>query len=185
MPYMFSDGEIRICKNIMGYQGGTLKGSGATNAGVRILCLRIIKIRDFTGAPHAGKDGNMASENEEKIWQKRATDRDDRRVRNRKFQIWLSDKEFQLLADKADYCHVTKADFVRTMVVKGAVIRFENEKISKLLYEVNKIGVNINQIAKKVNTKDAFLREDYDLLQSLYHELFNEIVSNLYRDYTE
>ena len=54
-----------------------------------------------------------------------------------------------------------------------------------MLYAVNKIGVNINQIAKKVNTNDVFLREDYDLLQSLYHELFNEIVSNLYKDYTE
>lgn len=98
------------------------------------------------------------------------------RIRKRVFQLHLSDVEYDLLKKKAEYCNITKSDFIRKQIIDGAVIKFETCDIRDMINEINHIGVNINQIAKKVNETDYFGKKDFELLQELYNELFNNYI---------
>jgi len=58
------------------------------------------------------------------------------------------------------------------------VITFDEEatiQILRLDYDLNKIGVNLNQIAKKINTHDIyqFTSEDREVLKQVLQELRN------------
>lgn len=98
------------------------------------------------------------------------------RIRKRVFQVHLSDAEYDLLTEKAEYCNITKSDFIRKQILDGVVIKYETCDIRDMINEINHIGVNINQIAKKVNETDYFGRKDFELLQELYNELFNDYI---------
>ena len=68
-----------------------------------------------------------------------------------KFRIQISEKE--KLKMEAEKKNLTMSEYVRRVIVTPPPVtqeEFENVKM-QLLYEIRKIGVNINQIAKKYN----------------------------------
>ena len=61
----------------------------------------------------------------------------------------FSESEFAEIQQKLDYANITFSDFARSAIFKKK-IKLPIEK--ELLYELNKIGNNLNQIARSVNT---------------------------------
>lgn len=87
------------------------------------------------------------------------------RLRNIKLQLWVTEAEAQLAKDKAAYCELTVSDFIRGLITDGVIVKFESFDIKALANELNKIGVNINQIAKHINEKGGeYDRQDMDNL---------------------
>lgn len=61
----------------------------------------------------------------------------------------FSKSEFELIQQQLEKSNITFSDFARSAILKKK-IKLPIEK--ELLYELNKIGNNLNQIARTVNT---------------------------------
>ncbi len=100
---------------------------------------------------------------------------DDGNINLRIKKIWLnlSPEEFKIISDYfSNSSHKTLAHFCREKLLEkpGKVQQKSKviEEIAYSIYQQNKIGNNINQIAKRVNT----LKSDYpELIQELISEL--------------
>ncbi len=71
--------------------------------------------------------------------------------RTRQKNIRLTSDEEKLLRQKCFDLGITEANFFRALVNDYMPNTNLNKEISKLTYEIRKIGVNINQIAKIAN----------------------------------
>jgi hypothetical protein len=74
-----------------------------------------------------------------------------KRIREKAILVFLSDAERQLLKDKATYLGINMSEYIRKMITDGCIINYQVADSVKLIKEVNRIGVNLNQIAKHAN----------------------------------
>jgi hypothetical protein len=63
----------------------------------------------------------------------------------------FSEDEFAMIQQKLDLANITFSDFARSAILKKK-IKLPIEK--ELIYQISKIGNNLNQIARAVNGKD-------------------------------
>lgn len=63
----------------------------------------------------------------------------------------FSENEFVMIQQKLDLANITFSDFARSAILKKK-IKLPIEK--DLIYELNKIGNNLNQIARAVNKNE-------------------------------
>lgn len=79
------------------------------------------------------------------------------RFRTKQIHIKLTDEEYEILMQKCAEFNLTQAGYVRTAILFGSVQdtkpRVDENLIKQLVYEVNRIGNNINQIAYICNSK--------------------------------
>lgn len=96
------------------------------------------------------------------------------RRRKRYFKVHLLDEELSLLDMKADEASMSKSEFIRNMILFGAAherTMFSKEDSRALIYELNRIGNNVNQIAVRVNTNRAVDERDFQSLRDNFLEL--------------
>lgn len=77
------------------------------------------------------------------------------------------------------------AVYARLMLVSGKIQVIDFESITKLRYEVNRIGVNINQITKFVNENQDIKKSDIQellLLQKQLNEQVNLLIKQTIKD---
>lgn len=69
--------------------------------------------------------------------------------------IRLTDEEARFISDKVAESGMTNFNsFARIMLIMGEVKILNFEELKELRQAINRIGVNVNQIAKKVNEDD-------------------------------
>lgn len=105
------------------------------------------------------------------------------RQRRKEIHLTLLDKEMELLEQKAESFNLSRSDYLRSLIVWGRAksqSRLTDEQFRLLLNEMNHIGVNINQIARRVNEARQASSEDFDLLQLHYEQLLD-----LYRKWVQ
>lgn len=84
-----------------------------------------------------------------------------KRYRRRDFHVMLFDEELEILEAKAASFSMNKAEYVRDLILKGEVSRERKSRLAsdveyrELLYEINRIGNNLNQIAYNSNLKKS------------------------------
>lgn len=97
-----------------------------------------------------------------------------------KIQIRLTDDEFGVLEDQRNKCHMNLSVYVRAKLFNGDSIVYYDpalrEDFQKLIYEINKIGTNINQIAASVNSKQFSTDDEITTIKQYlklvsYHEI--------------
>lgn len=69
--------------------------------------------------------------------------------------------------------------YARKMLIDGYVIKTDYTTIKNLIKEVNKIGVNINQVAKKVNETNRIYDEDIKELKGDLEQVWQLLKSSL------
>lgn len=81
--------------------------------------------------------------------------------------IRLTDEEARFISDKVAESGMTNFNsFARIMLIMGEVKILNFEELKELRQAINRIGVNVNQIAKKVNEDDqACLNELSQILE--------------------
>ena len=79
------------------------------------------------------------------------------RIRTEKYLLTLLPEEKALLEKNAFELGLSKADYLRKIILYGSIVGqhpvLDKEAGEKLLYEINRIGNNINQIAYNTNAK--------------------------------
>ncbi|MGV8956242.1 plasmid mobilization protein [Lactococcus lactis] len=94
------------------------------------------------------------------------------RKRRTQLHFYVNPDEEFMIREKAASCHKNLSDYLRTISIKGAIyeVNFHeidefSKQLSQLQFEFNRIGNNINQVAKKVNLIDEVDQEDVEVLQ--------------------
>lgn len=99
-------------------------------------------------------------------------------VRNREIlrRFFVDEKENKLIQKRMQEANIKNfSTFARFMLVNGQIKQVDFSELTSLKKEVNKIGVNINQIVKVVNTNDEVSLEELQLILNELKNL-NELV---------
>ena len=91
----------------------------------------------------------------------------------------LSEEEKELLEKRATKLGVTRSEYIRQMVLQGFVINHRNEVIQDLVVAVNRIGVNINQIARVCNETRNVYASELEKLQIDFLRLYKLMEKSL------
>ena len=68
--------------------------------------------------------------------------------------------------------------YLRKMAIDGYIVNTDTTPLKKQYEEMHKIGVNINQIAKKVNTTGDLYPEEMNELKEMVKELWRILRSS-------
>ena len=93
------------------------------------------------------------------------------RYRTRTFKVYLFNEELQLLNDKATALNMTKSAYIRDLILFGQTRQAEDKNYEKVIYELNKIGSNINQLAYIANSE--FSTNGIEIISN-YQELLEQ-----------
>lgn len=89
------------------------------------------------------------------------------KVRNKQLHIRLDEDEFKQLEDKAKLKRTSTAKYCRDALLYEKVHKANIKEQTELLNQLNKIGVNLNQIAHRINSGELFIVQEFqELLQS-------------------
>ena len=69
--------------------------------------------------------------------------------------------------------------YARKMLIDGYIVKVDTTHFQSLAHEVNKIGVNINQLPKVANTTGVVTKNDIDKVQELVNEIWQLLKSSL------
>lgn len=89
-------------------------------------------------------------------------------------KVWISEKESELLDQKISKLGITKSQYVRNCILYGSTVKktmFSDEKADRIIYEMNRIGNNINQIAHFVNMEHTVAPDDFERIRKLVNAL--------------
>ena len=64
------------------------------------------------------------------------------------------------------------AAYLRKIAIDGYIVQVDHSDIKAMTAEIQKIGVNINQIARRVNSTGGVYREDIDELKGALDEIW-------------
>lgn len=95
---------------------------------------------------------------------------------NHHLHIELTPEQYQMLTEKARQCNLTKRALLLRLLEGKDIRARPSEEIRTLRWEVHKIGVNINQIARRVNAGIAGAGE---AKRALY--LLDQVYELMYR----
>lgn len=89
------------------------------------------------------------------------------RLRDKSLHIRVSSEEMKQLEDKAKSKRTSTAKYCRDALLYEKVHKANIKEQTELLNQLNKIGVNLNQIAHRINRGELFIVQEFlELLQS-------------------
>ena len=96
---------------------------------------------------------------------------------NRKRAITLrvpvTEQERALIEQKMELIPTTNfAAYARKMLIDGYIIQVDHTDIKAMTVEIQKIGVNVNQIARRVNATGNAYQEDIDEIKGGLAEIW-------------
>jgi hypothetical protein len=95
--------------------------------------------------------------------------------RKRKIQIkfYVTEEERALIEQKMKLVPTRNmAAYLRKIAIDGYIIQTDHSDIKGMTAEIQKIGVNINQIAKRVNATGSVYQEDIEEIKGVLAEIW-------------
>ncbi|MCC8014788.1 MAG: plasmid mobilization relaxosome protein MobC, partial [Eubacterium sp.] len=91
------------------------------------------------------------------------------RYRNERLYVMVTKEEKEAIKQKMSKLGMTNlGDFVRLCLTVNPIVQIDVTKINELIYEINKIGVNVNQIANIAITSKNVYQSD---IEDVKHQL--------------
>ncbi len=88
------------------------------------------------------------------------------RKRNIQLKIWVTDEERKLIEHKMSLVPTNQIGaYLRKMAIDGYIIYTDTKDIRAMNKELQRIGRNINQIAKRVNSTSSIYMTDIEELK--------------------
>ena len=105
------------------------------------------------------------------------TERSDKRMSGRKrtvqIKFYVTEEERDLIAEKMKLIPTRNmAAYLRKIAIDGYIIQVDHADIKAMTAEIQKIGVNINQIAKRVNSTGSVYQEDIEEIKGVLAEIW-------------
>lgn len=108
------------------------------------------------------------------------------RTRNKEVKFRLTEKELENLNEKISKSKMSKQKFFEKLIDEKEILVIED--LPKLILELNRIGINLNQLTKKINSEENLgvlkkidlnkdLKTNSDALKSILNtlkDIFND-----------
>lgn len=107
------------------------------------------------------------------------------RSRPTRIAVRFTENEKKYIQYKADKANKSISDYMRSVAISGVVINTDTSKAAAVLTELNRIGNNINQIAKAVHTHGDYvspddiksIREEFEAMKNI---VIDKIINAMY-----
>lgn len=84
-----------------------------------------------------------------------------KRLRNNQLIIRVSDTEREMIKRRMEMCkEINMTRYMRRMAIDRCIFVVDYSAIKEMTYELHKIGVNINQIAHKINSTGTIYEKE-------------------------
>ena len=104
---------------------------------------------------------------------------DENRLRKNRIVVRVTDDELRIINKKAEASRLNRTKYIIETLINGYVIVQDLESLRNLTNEINKIGVNINQIAKHINTTNNIYKSDMEEIKAKVEEIYKIVESIL------
>ena len=95
------------------------------------------------------------------------------RKRTVQIKFRVTEEERALIEEKMKLIPTRNmAAYLRKMAIDGYVIQVDHSDIKAMTAEIQKIGVNINQIARRANATGSVYREDMEEIKGVLNEIW-------------
>ena len=108
--------------------------------------------------------------------------------RTRKIQklIFVSEDESRIIKEKMEAINLKNfSNYARYMLTTGKVTTIDYSELTQLRTEINRIGVNINQIVKYINMSEEVSKDDYKILLDSLSEVKSLLVKTIEMEQTK
>ena len=99
--------------------------------------------------------------------------------RGKRKEICFHEKEWELVQKKANDVKLDTTNYIRRMALNGYIIEYDLKVLNDFIYELNKIGVNINQITKRVNETGSIHASEVETIQEDMERIWAAIKKSL------
>ena len=95
------------------------------------------------------------------------------RKRTVQIKFRVTEKERTLIVEKMKLIPTRNMSaYLRKMAIDGYVIQVDHSDIKAMTAEIQKIGVNINQIARRANAMGNVYQEDIEEIKGVLNEIW-------------
>lgn len=102
------------------------------------------------------------------------------RYRNITLKIMVTSEEKEVILNRMKKIGMTNfGEFARKILINGTVLKLNTDGLNQLSYEVNKVGNNINQIAKHANQTGYVSKKELDEINQKLDYIIS-FVNNIY-----
>lgn len=100
------------------------------------------------------------------------------RTRNLKQEFYVTEQEAQFLETKMKEAGIrNKSAYLRKMALDGYIIRQDYSVLNKFVNELNRIGNNLNQMAKIANTYGDINKPELETIEKDINEIWRQLSS--------
>ena len=97
----------------------------------------------------------------------------DGRKRTVQIKFRVTEEERALIEQKMKLAPTRNMEaYLRKMAIDGYIIQIDHADIKAMTAEIQKIGVNINQIARRVNAAGSVYQEDIEEIKGVLAEIW-------------
>ena len=97
----------------------------------------------------------------------------DGRKRTVQIKFRVTEDERDLIMEKMKLIPTRNmAAYLRKIAIDGYIIQIDHSDIKAMTAEIQKIGVNVNQIARRVNSTGSVYQEDIDEIKGVLNEIW-------------
>ena len=97
----------------------------------------------------------------------------DGRKRTVQIKFRVTEAERDLILEKMKLIPTNNmAAYLRKIAIDGYIVQVDHSDIKAMTAEIQKIGVNINQVARRVNSTGSVYQEDIDELKGALDEIW-------------
>lgn len=93
--------------------------------------------------------------------------------------LYFKEDEWELIQKKAAAAKLDTTKYIKHMAFKGYIIEYDLKVLNDFIYELNKIGVNINQITKKVNETGSIHTTEIETIQEDMERIWEALEKSL------
>ena len=95
------------------------------------------------------------------------------RKRTVQIKFYVTEEEKNLIEEKMKLIPTQNMTaYLRKIAIDGYVIQVDHTDIKAMTAEIQKIGVNVNQIAKRVNSAGSVYQEDIEEIKGVLAEIW-------------
>ncbi len=95
------------------------------------------------------------------------------RKRTVQVKFYVTEEERKLIEEKMKLVPTSNmAAYLRKIAIDGYIIQVDHTDIKAMTAEIQKIGVNVNQIARRVNATGNTYKEDIDEIKGVLAEIW-------------
>lgn len=96
-----------------------------------------------------------------------------KRRRDKQINFRVTSTEKAMIKDRIEKSGcIDDGEYLRQMALNGYILSLDNSDLKQLLFEINKIGTNINQIAHKVNSVNEIYQTDMDEIKERMDQIW-------------